>query len=123
MVVHVTCQNEEDPIKNEGARVVTTLFIDFSDAQGQLTPKPEMESCRNSNSSKLLWLILLPARMKKIRLKLKSLEWSHYFSHYKSMVIFPDAQGQLTHKPLVRPAEFQNNSSCYGCPCYMKALE
>ena len=34
----VTCKNEEDPIKNEGARVVTTLFIDFSDAQGQLTP-------------------------------------------------------------------------------------
>ena len=31
------CKNEEDPIKNEGARVVTTLFIDFSDAQGQLT--------------------------------------------------------------------------------------
>ena len=39
MVVLVTCKNEEDPIKNECARVVTTLFIDFSDAQGQLTPK------------------------------------------------------------------------------------
>ena len=26
----VACQNEEDPIKIEGARVVTTLFIDFS---------------------------------------------------------------------------------------------
>ena len=25
----VVCKNEEDPIKNEGARVVTTLFIDF----------------------------------------------------------------------------------------------
>ena len=33
------CKTEEDPIKNEGARVVTTLFIDFSDAQGQLTGK------------------------------------------------------------------------------------
>ena len=29
----VVSKNEEDPIKNEGARVVTTLFIDFSDAQ------------------------------------------------------------------------------------------
>ena len=28
MVVLVTCKNE-DPIKNEGARVVTRLFIDF----------------------------------------------------------------------------------------------
>ena len=25
----VTCKNEEDPIKNEGARVVTTLSINF----------------------------------------------------------------------------------------------
>ena len=49
----VACKNEEDPIKNEGARVVTTLFINFFDAQGQLTSKPVMESCRNSNSSKL----------------------------------------------------------------------
>ena len=41
----VDCKNEEDPIKNEGARVGTTLFINFSDAQGQLTPKSVMESC------------------------------------------------------------------------------
>ena len=45
----VACKNEEDPIKNEGARVVTALFIDFSDAQGLLTPKSVMESCQNSN--------------------------------------------------------------------------
>ena len=38
MVVLLTCKNEEDSIKNEGARVFTTLYIDFSDAQGQLTP-------------------------------------------------------------------------------------
>ena len=29
MVVLVTCKNEEDPIKNEGARKVTTLSIKF----------------------------------------------------------------------------------------------
>ena len=46
----VTCKNEEDPIKNGGARVVTTIIINFSDAQGQLTPKRVMEFCRNSNS-------------------------------------------------------------------------
>ena len=34
----VTYKNEEDPIKIEGARVFTTLNIDFSDAQGQVTP-------------------------------------------------------------------------------------
>ena len=70
MGVLVACKNDEDPIKNEGARVVTTPFIDFSHAQGQLTPKSVMESCRNSNPSKLLWLTLLPARMKKIHWKM-----------------------------------------------------
>ena len=43
MVVLVTCNNKEDPIENEGARVVTRLLIDFSNAQGQLTPKSVME--------------------------------------------------------------------------------
>ena len=72
MVVLVTCKNEEDTIENEGARVVTTFFIDFSDAQGQLTPKSVMESCQNSNSSMLFWLVvLLPTRMKKIHPKIK----------------------------------------------------
>ena len=39
MVVLVTCKLEEDLTKNEGARVLTTLNIDFPDAQGQLTPQ------------------------------------------------------------------------------------
>ena len=97
----VACKNEEDPIKNEGARVVTTLFINFSDSQGELTSKSVMESCPNSNSFELLWLVLLSARMKKIHSKMKVLEWPQHFFHYKSMGIFPDAQGQLTHKSLV----------------------
>ena len=54
MDVLVTCKNEEDPIKNEGARVLTRLYDIFSDAQGQLTPKSAVEFCPNSNSSKLL---------------------------------------------------------------------
>ena len=70
MGVLVACKNEEDQIKNEGARVVTTLFIDFPHAQGQLTPKSVMETCRNSNPSKLSWLTLLPARMKTIHWKM-----------------------------------------------------
>ena len=104
----VACKIEEDPIKNEGARVVTTLFINFSDAQGQLTPKSAKESCRNSNPSKLLWLVLLSARMKKIHTKMKVLERSQHFSHHKSMGIFPDAQGQLTHKSLVGSCRVSN---------------
>ena len=64
MGVLIDCKNEEDPIKNEGVRVVTPLFIDFSDTQGQVTLKSVMESSLNSNSAKLLQMALLPARMK-----------------------------------------------------------
>ena len=48
----------------------------FYDAQGKLTPQSEVVSTLNSNSSKLLWLSLLPAKMKKIQSKMKALEWS-----------------------------------------------
>ena len=41
----VVSKNEEDNFKMEGARVITTLFFGFSDAEGQLTPKSETESC------------------------------------------------------------------------------
>ena len=110
MGVLVACKNEEDPIKNEGARMVTTLYIDFSHAQGQLTPKAVMESCRISNPFKLLRMTLLPARMKKIHCKMKALEWSQRFSHYKSMGIFPNAQGQVAHKSFVEYCPISNPS-------------
>ena len=45
MVVLHTCKNEEDPIKNEDAMVLTRLYVVFSDAQGQLTPKSAVEFC------------------------------------------------------------------------------
>ena len=67
-----------------------------------------MESCRNSNSSERLWFVLLSARMKKIHPKMKVQEWSQHFSHYKSMEIFPDDQGQLTHKSLVQSCRILN---------------
>ena len=43
MVVLLTFKNEEDPTKNEGARVLTRLYFNFSDAQGQLTPQSVVE--------------------------------------------------------------------------------
>ena len=53
MVVIVSCQCEEDPTKNRGARVFTTLYINLSDAQGQITLELVVVSGRNLNSSKL----------------------------------------------------------------------
>ena len=58
-------------------------------------------NCRYSNSSKLSCMSSLPTRMKKIKLKMKVQDCSQDFSHYKSMGIFPDAQGQLTPQSLV----------------------
>ena len=37
MAVLVACKNEEDPIKNEGGRVFTALYINILDAKGQVT--------------------------------------------------------------------------------------
>ena len=48
--------------------------------------------------------------MMKIHWKMKVLEWSQRFSHYKSMGIFPNAQGQLTHKSFVRYCPISNPS-------------
>ena len=46
IVALLTCKNEEDPIKNEGARVLTRLYIVFSDTQGQLTQKSAVDSAK-----------------------------------------------------------------------------
>ena len=53
MDVLVTCKYEEDPIKNESARVDTILYSNFSDAQEQITLVLVSVSGRNLNSSKL----------------------------------------------------------------------
>ena len=93
---------KKDLIKNEGARVDTTLYSNFSDAQGQITLVLVSVSGRNLNSSKLSCMSSLPARMRMIDSKIKELEWSQDFSHYKSMGIFQIAQGQLTPQSLVQ---------------------
>ena len=110
MDVLITCQYEEDPIKNRGARVFTILYINFSDAQGQITLELVVVSGRNFNSSKLSCMSSLPARMRMIDLKMKELECLQDFSHCKSMGIFPDAQGQLTPQSLVRSGRNSNSS-------------
>ena len=101
MAILVTSKYEEDPIKIEGARVATTQNIDFSNTQGQVTPQSMVETRRISNSSEILWLSLLPAKIKKIPLEMKALERSQHLSHCKSMGIFPNAQGQATPQSMV----------------------
>ena len=107
MVVLVTCKNEEDPIKS--AKVFTPLYSNFSDAQGQITLELVIVSGRNLNSFKLSCMFLLPARMRMIESKMKELKCSQDFYHYKSMGIFPVAQGQLTPQSLVRSGRISNS--------------
>ena len=81
MGVLVTCKNKEGQFKMkvlEWSQQISNCksMQIFYDAQGKLTPQSEVVSTLNSNSSKLLWLSLLPARMKKIQSKIKALEWS-----------------------------------------------
>ena len=84
-----------------------TLYIYFSDVQGQITLVFVVVSGRNFNSSKMM--SSLPARMRLIKSKMKELECSQDFSHYKSMGTFPDAQGLLTPQPLVRSCRISNS--------------
>ena len=67
----VACKNDEDPIKNEGARVVTTLLI-FKMLKGSLLQN-------------VLWDFEEMQRIKKNRSKMKELEWSQNFPHYNPM--------------------------------------
>ena len=110
MVVLLTCKKEEDPIKNRGARVFTTLNITFSDAQGQITLELLASSGRNLNSSKLSCMSWLPVRIRMIMSKMKELECSQDFSRNESMGIFPDAQGQLTPQSFVQSGRISNSS-------------
>ena len=125
MVVLLTCKNKKDPIKNEGARVLTTLYIDFSDAQGPITLESVVVSNRNWTLYKLSCMSSLPTRMKMIHTKMKELECSQDFSHYKSMGIFPDAQGQLTPQSYVESGPNSNLSEILwlsSLPASMKKI-
>ena len=65
----------------------------------------------------------LPARMEKIKLKMKVLDCSQDFSHY--MGIFPDAQGQLTLQSTVRSGQISNSSKTlwlFSLPAKMKKI-
>ena len=97
MVILHTCKNEEDPIKNEDARVLTRLYVVFSDSQGQLTPKSAVEFCRKFKLIQAFIVVLVTCKNEEDPIKneggrvLTSLLFD-----------FSDAQGQLTPKSLVK---------------------
>ena len=79
----------------------------FSDAQGQLIPQSLVRSGRISNSSEMLWMFSLPASMKKIRSKMKALEWTQHFPHYNPMGAIC-CHGNQSSNPTWSKTEFQS---------------
>ena len=82
-----------------------------------------LQICKNMNSSKLT---CIPTIIKKIKLKMKALECSQEFSHYKPIGIFPDAQGQLTPQSMVGSGRISNSSATVwlsSLPAKMKKIQ
>ena len=74
MVVLVTCKYEESPIKYEGARVLTRLYIDFSDAQGAGYSTVLGRIELKFKLIQAFIISLLPTRMMKIQSKVKEIK-------------------------------------------------
>ena len=87
----------------------------FSDAQGQLTLQSMVGSGLISNSFETLWLFLLPAKMRKIRSKMKALEWPQ-----DNMLIFQVLKGRKLRSQWWDLAEIRTHSSFYACACYLQ---
>ena len=86
----VPCEYGKDPIENSRDNA-WTLFSHyksigiFSNAQGQITPQPDVRSGRISNSSELLCKLLFLASMERIQLKIAEIMRGQHFLHTKSM--------------------------------------
>ena len=102
LAVLVTCKFDEDPMKIECSIDRTRSNMDFFSTQGQVTLTQIVRCCRNSNSSEILWLSWLPARLTKIGSKVKPLSSGQHCLHYKSTGKFFITQGQVTPKKIVQ---------------------
>ena len=108
MDVLVTSKNKEDQNKNEGARVATTLNIDFSHSQGQIWLK--LELIRD------VMAILVTSKNEKDPIKIESARVATTLN-----IDFSNTQGQIT--PLSDVGSGRNSTShlrCYDYPCYFQ---
>ena len=92
IIVIIICKNNEYPIKMWPQHLRSNSRV----------------AEQNSNSSKVLCMSVLLARMK-MQSKLKVLEWPH-FCHYKLMGIFSNARGQLTPQSVIGSGRILNLS-------------
>ena len=102
IVVLHTWKNEEDLIKNEGARVLTRLYDVFFFRSSRATNSKV--SCGILPKFKLIKafiVVLVSCKNEEGPLKNEGARVLTRFPHCKSMGIFSDAQGQLTPQSLV----------------------
>ena len=86
MAVLATCKFDEDLIKTECTIDRTRSNMGFFSTQGKVTLTWIVWCGWKSNSSKILWLSRLPARLMKIGSKVKSLSSGQHCLHY--VIIF-----------------------------------
>ena len=82
---------------------------DFSHTLGQITAVKGWIWLKLKPMRDII-VVLVTCKNEEDPLKIMALEWPQYVSHYKSMGIFPDAQGQLTPLSEVEPSP--NTNSC-----------
>ena len=83
-------------------QILRRVRADNSGVCGGIWPKFELiQACMH---------VLLICKNEGDQIKMKELECSQDFSHYKSMGAFPDAQGHLTPQSLVRSGRISNSS-------------
>ena len=152
MIGLVTHKSEEDPSKNKGTRVesyrnsnlfkllllvlLPTTIQEWSqhfshyksigifpDPQGQLTPKSLIGYCGISNSSKILQLSLLSARIKKSQSKMKELEWSQDFPHYNPMGAIICCHENQSFDQILGTSVATNVGFCHLLITYARSLD
>ena len=115
MNVLVTSKKKEDPNKTEGARVATTINIDFF----------TQSRADNSAIKGRIWLkfelirdvmaILVTSKYEEDSSKLKALEWPQH-----KLFIFQTLKGSSYHSQRSDLAEIRTHPRYYSCTCYLQ---
>ena len=93
MIVLVTCNYEEDPIKNDGARVLTTLYIDFRCSRAA-NSAVHGRICPNFELTRTLIVVFVTCKYEEDPIKnMKAPECLKHFLHQKSMCFFQTLKG------------------------------
>ena len=109
MVVLHTCKNEEDLIKNEGTRVLTRLYVFFR-RSGAANSKVSSGILPKFELIQAFMIVLITCKNENDPIKNTGSRVLTRFSHYNSMEIVSNAQGQLTSQSVVELCRILNSS-------------